>query len=53
MVMYRVVEKVHVDRFITENNANYIVTLVLTLAGAVIFSHITKYKILPRVIKAK
>lgn len=53
MVMYRVVEKVHVDRFITENNANYVVTFALTLAGAIIFSHITKYYILPRVIKAK
>lgn len=51
MVFFRVVDKVHLERFIADNNLNYIATLLLTLIGAIVFSHITKYYVLPRVIK--
>lgn len=53
MVFFRVVDKLHVERFIADNNINYIATLALTLAGAIIFSHITKYYVLPKIIRAK
>lgn len=49
MVMFRMVEKVHIERFVADNNLNYITTLALTLIGAIIFSHIVKYRVLPKV----
>lgn len=53
MVMFRVVEKVHVERFIADNNWNYIVALTFTLIGAIAFSHVVKYYVLPRIVKTK
>ena len=53
MVMFRLVERMHVERYIADNNLNYVATLLLTLIGAIVFSHITKYYVLPRVIRAK
>jgi len=53
MVIFRVVEKAHVERFIADNNLNYIIILTLVLIGAIIFSHVTKYFLLPRVVITK
>lgn len=53
MLFFRVVDKLHLDRFIADNNLNYVATLVLTLIGAIVFSHVTKYYVLPRVIRTK
>lgn len=53
MVMFRVVEKIHIERFIADNNLNYIGTLALTLIGAIVFSHVTKYILLPKVLRTE
>lgn len=53
MVSFRVVEKIHIDIFVTDCNLNYIITFFMTLVGAIVFSHITKYKILPKMLNLK
>ncbi len=49
MVLFRVVEKMHVERFVPDGDGNYVVVLSMTLAGAIMFSHAAKYWILPRI----
>lgn len=53
MVLFRVVEKMHVETFVTDCNLNYIITSFMTLVGAIMFSHAAKYWILPRVMNLK
>lgn len=50
MMFYRVVEKMGIERYIDNADALYIVSFLLTLAGAVIFAHVIKYVIFPRTI---
>lgn len=49
MVFFRVVEKVHLERYIGQQDVLYIVTSLLTLLGAVAFSHVVKYQVLQKV----
>ena len=50
MVIFRVVEKVHIERFISQPDMNYIVTCIIVLGGVVCFAHIMKYYVLQRVV---
>jgi len=53
MVLFRVVEKMHIETFVTDGNLNYIITLFMTFVGAIIFSHVAKYWILPRIMNRR
>lgn len=47
MLVYRVIERVHIERLVADNNAVYCLTAGLTLCGAVAFSYIAKRQVLP------
>ena len=53
MMFFRVVEKVHLEIFIHQSEILYAISFILTLAGAMIFSHVVKYLVLPRVLPKK
>lgn len=50
MLFFRVVEKLHVDHFISNGNILFIVTFLLTFAGALAFSLLWKRIVEPRVL---
>lgn len=50
MVIYRVIEKVHLEDFIPQGDLLYVVTSLLTIAGVVCFSHVVKRHVLPPVL---
>ncbi len=47
MMAFRGVEMLHLSRYITQPDMLYWLTCILTLGGAIAFSHIVKYKLLP------
>ncbi len=47
MMFYRVVEKMHLENFISNNNILYFIELILVLIGAIFFSYIVKYYCFP------
>ena len=47
MMFFRVASMLHLDRFIGQCDVLYVVTCMVTLAGAMIFSHIVKYYVFP------
>lgn len=47
MVLFRLVEKLSLDRIYDNVNANYIVAALSTLAFTICFCHVVKYKVLP------
>ena len=49
MMLYRVVEMLHLERFVPNGNILYPLTCVLVMGGAIIFSHITKFVVFPRI----
>lgn len=51
MLIYRIIENLDLYHYIPFNNIFYLITIILTLVGSIIFSHIAKYIILPHVIK--
>lgn len=51
MLVFRVVEKAHLENHITHNNLLYIFTSLLTIFGVVCFAHVTKYYIVQPVVK--
>ena len=50
MVFYRVVEKVHLERFTHQTDMLYIVTCLLTIVSVICFAHIMKYVVLKRIL---
>lgn len=50
MVLFRVVEKVHVERFIHQADLLYIVTCLVTIIGVICFAHVMKYMVLNRIL---
>lgn len=50
MMFYRVVERLHFENTIADRNILYIITFVVTLAGAIVFSHIIKFVVFPKTI---
>lgn len=51
MVIYRVVEKVHLEDIIQQNNILYIVTSLLTIVGVVCFAHIMKFYVIDKMVR--
>ena len=51
MLVYRAVEKLHIESRITQHDLLYIVTSLLTIAGVICFAHVVKYKVLQPVVK--
>lgn len=49
MVIYRVVEKIHIDHFISQPDILYIVTCILVIGGVICFAHVMKYYALRKV----
>lgn len=47
MVIYRVVERLHIESYIGNENFLYVFTCILVIAGAIIFSWLMKKHILP------
>lgn len=39
MVMFRVVERLHLENYISDSNLNYVVTSVLTICLAICFAY--------------
>ena len=52
MVMFRVVERIHLERFIADSDVLYILTCCLVIMGAIVFSWFMKKYTIPRLIKA-
>ena len=50
MLVYRAIEKVDLSRYISSPDFLYMITVILTLSGAMIFSHIIKYVLFQRTI---
>ena len=51
MLVYRAVEKLHIESRITQHDLLYIVISLLTIAGVICFAHVVKYKVLQPVVK--
>lgn len=51
MLIYRVVENVHLENYISQNNTLYIVTSLLTIVGVICFAHVTKFYVVQPVMK--
>lgn len=51
MVMFRVVERIHLERFIADGDVLYILTCGLVIMGAIVFSWFMNKYAIPRVIK--
>ncbi len=49
MLIYRVIEKVHLEKYISQNDILYIVTSILTICGVICFAHIMKYYVMNKV----
>lgn len=49
MLFFRVVSMVHFEKFIANENLFYVITVICTLVGAIIFSHICKFWIINRI----
>ena len=50
MLIFRVVEKVHLENYIGQNDVLYVATLLLTITGVVCFAHVMKFYILKPVV---
>ena len=50
MVMFRVVERIHIERFIADGDVLYILTCCLVIMGAIVFSWFMKNYIIPRLL---
>ena len=51
MFVYRAVEKAHLENYISNNNALYIVTSLLTIAGVICFAHVSKFYVVQPIMK--
>lgn len=47
MMFFRVASMLHLDKFIHNNDMLYVATCFATLFGAICFSHVVKYYVLP------
>lgn len=49
MVIFRVVERLRLERYISDSDWLYIVVCLLTVGGAIGFSHVVKYVVFPKI----
>ena len=50
MMAFRVVEKLHLEAMMDNADLLYVVVSLMTLLGAIVFSHIVKFYLFPRTI---
>ena len=48
MVIYRIIEKFHLENYIHQNDVLYIITSLLTIGGVICFAHVIKFHIINR-----
>jgi len=51
MLVYRAVERLHLENIVTQHGLLYVVTSLLTIAGVICFAHVVKYKVLQPVVR--
>lgn len=51
MVIFRIVERLHIEKFISQPNLYYISMCVLVIGSVIIFAHIMKFHVLVKVVK--
>lgn len=51
MVIFRAVDKVHLEKFISQPDLYYVVICISVIAGVIVFAHVMKYYVLTRVVK--
>lgn len=51
MLVYRAVEKVHLENYISQENLHYTVTSLLTIIGVICFAHVMKFYVVQPVVK--
>lgn len=49
MMFFRVASMLHLDKFIHNNDMLYVATCIMTLIGAICFSHVIKYYVFMRI----
>ena len=49
MLSFRAASMLHLSEYIDQPDILYIITCIMTLTVAIVFSHIVKYKVLPRI----
>lgn len=49
MVIFRVIERVHLEKYIGNADMLYVLTCLLTIVGAIAFSHVVKFWFFPKV----
>lgn len=49
MVIFRVIERVHLEKYIGNAELLYVLTCLLTIVGAIAFSHVVKFWLFPKV----
>lgn len=49
MVLFRLIEKLSLDRLTDNSNANYVIAALCTLAFTICFCHVVKYIVLPKI----
>ena len=52
MMFFRVASMLHLDKFIHNNDMLYVATCIMTLIGAICFSHVIKYYVFKLLKKA-
>lgn len=49
MIIFRIIEKIHLEQYILQKDLLYIVTSLLTILGVICFAHIMKYYVTNRI----
>lgn len=50
MVIFRGIEKIHIDYFISQPDILYIITCILVIGGSICFAHVMKYYVLQKAV---
>lgn len=50
-MIYRAVEMCHIDKYVKNGDLLYLLTSIIVLGGAILFSHIIKYRVMKLIIR--
>ena len=53
MLVFRAVERVHLEKLVSQPWALYILTSIFTIAGVVVFAHVMKYYVVEKVMRTR
>lgn len=51
MMIFRIVEKLHIEKLISQPNLYYVSMCILVIGGVIIFAHVMKFHILTKIVK--